>query len=90
MTRELEPRIPDGRADAIAAFPDAGVGKTNHREDGEPEGHIDLDYDGQGLDTENRRASEAGKHLPRRCKYLSRRAYGEDFEKPIVMDTDFS
>ena len=71
MPRKLESRIADGRPNAIPAFADAGVRKTDHRENGKPEGDVDLDDDGQRLDAEDRRASKAGEHGRQRCKELS-------------------
>ena len=68
---KLEPGVADGRANPIAAFADAGVRQAHHRENRQAERHIDLDDDGQGLDAENRRASEAGEHGSECCKFVS-------------------
>ena len=62
VRRKLEAGVPDGRSHAVAALAHGRVRQSHHREVGKPERHIHLDVDRVGIDAEDRRAAQAGKH----------------------------
>src|SRR5688572_19239788 len=68
MVREFEAGVADGRADAVAAFPNRGVGEADHREVGKAERDVNLDVDGIGVHAEDCGTAQAGKHAGDWCK----------------------
>ena len=60
--RELEARVADRCADAVAALAHAGVGQPDHREQRQAERDVDLDGDGEGLDAAERGALHLSEH----------------------------
>ena len=75
LQRELEAAVPDGRPHAVAALAHAGIRQPDHRELRQPERHVHLDHDRDGLDPDDGGGAEAGEHVDFvRCK---RRVGGE-------------
>ena len=60
--RKRETRVLQGRADALAGFPDGGVRQADDREAGEPAGCVDLDVEHARLEAEGRGRVDTGEH----------------------------
>ena len=59
---EVEPRVPDRRAHAIAALAHGRVRQAHRREGRQARGHVHLDEDVCGLDAEDRGRAHPGQH----------------------------
>ena len=66
---EIETRVADRTADAIAALPDAGVRQADHRERRNSERHVDFHVHRTGVDAEDRCGPYTGEHALARCKH---------------------
>jgi hypothetical protein len=66
VRRELELRILNGAAHAVAALADRRVGEADHGERGQSERdvdlHVDLHVDERGIAADHGRGAEAGEH----------------------------
>ena len=71
MSREFETGIANSVPDPISTFTDTGIREPNHREDLDPERHIDLDLHERRIDANDRRRSPPRKHGRRHRKDCS-------------------
>jgi hypothetical protein len=62
MVRELEARVPDRGAYAVATLANGGIGQSHHREVGQPERNIDLNVNRVSFDAEDGGTAQARKH----------------------------
>src|SRR5438477_12434390 len=62
MGGELEAGVADGAANAVPALANAGIGQSDHGENGQPEGDVHLDEDGAGVDAEDSSRPETSEH----------------------------
>ena len=62
LCREMEARILERGADAVAALPHRGIGETDDRELWKPSGNIDFHVDQMRIDTDERSTQNFCEH----------------------------